>query len=234
MQSHHLTRTWNIVIALAFTLIATIGAYVRIGMPPVVIVGGSGIVGLLLWSRTYLNHPLEPRVILLPFLLTIAALELHMAEEYLTGFGPAISRLFDASWTERSFLLIFAFVGPSLYALTALGLFYRVRIAGFMACFIFVGPGVAELTHFVFPLLEPAILPSLSEPVSRAVSNGGFVANMPNYWFGATGEYYFPGLYTAVLPMIPGVWAIVRILKATRRSASAATATHILADGGAT
>jgi hypothetical protein len=51
-------------------------------------------------------------VILPLFLLTVAALDVHMAEEYLTKFGPAMSRLFDISWTEQSFLLIFAFVGP--------------------------------------------------------------------------------------------------------------------------
>jgi hypothetical protein len=143
-----------------------------------------------------------------------------MAEEYMTSFGPAMSRLFDVSWTEHSFVMVFAFIGPALYTLTALGLFYRVPIAGFMAWFIFIGPGVAELTHFVFPLLEPAILPHEIGPISQAVSNGKFVANMPNYWVQATGHYYFSGLYTAALPMIPGIWAIVRTLKETRRAAT--------------
>jgi len=80
----------------------------------------------LTWLK---RKPLDPRIILPPFLLTVAALEVHMAEEYLAGFGPAISRLFDASWTERSFLMIFAFIGPALYALTAIGLyFFFVRL----------------------------------------------------------------------------------------------------------
>jgi hypothetical protein len=39
-------------------------------------------------------------VILPPFLLTVAALEAHMIEEYWTRFGPAMSRLFDISWTR--------------------------------------------------------------------------------------------------------------------------------------
>ncbi len=209
-------RTSNIIVALVALLAAMAGSYVRIGLPPVIIVGGSGLVGLLIWMRTYLDDPIDPHIILPPFLLTVAGLEVHMAEEYLTSFGPAISRLFDASWTERSFLMVFAFAGPSIYSLTALGLFYRVRLAGFVAWFIFIGPGVAELTHFVFPLLEPAILPSVTEPVSSVVSNGRFVADMPNYWLQATGRYYFPGLYTAVLPMVPGIWAIVRTLRASR------------------
>src|SRR6266542_7064423 len=113
------------------------------------------------WSgRTFTS------VILPLFLLTVAALDVHMAEEYLARFGPAMSRLFDISWTERSFLLIFAFVGPCLYALTAIGLYYRVPLAGFVAWFIFIGPGVAEFTHFIFPLLKPALDPTLPAAIT--------------------------------------------------------------------
>jgi hypothetical protein len=225
MRTRTTHRSWNIGVALAFTLAAMIGGYVQIGLLPVLIVGGSGLVGSMLWIWTYLDEPLDPRVILPPFLLTVAGLEIHMAEEYFTSFGPAMSRLFDVSWTERSFLLVFAFVGPAIYALTALGLFYRVRLAGFVACFIFIGPGVAELSHFVFPLLEPTILPKMTETVSKVVSNGRFVADMPNYWLHTTGRYYFPGLYTAVLPMIPGIWAIVRSVEASRRTGRASQST---------
>jgi uncharacterized membrane protein YjjB (DUF3815 family) len=39
---------------------------------------------------------------------------------------------------------------------------------------------------------------------------------MPNYYLKTTGVYYFPGLYTAILPMIPGIWAIRRVLRASR------------------
>ena len=183
-------------------------------MPPVVIVGGSGLAAIVFWTRTYLKRPVDPDVILPLFLLTVAALEVHMTEEYLAGFGPAMSRLFDISWTERSFLLEFAFIGPTLYALTALGLYYRVPLAGFLAWFIFIGPGVAEFTHFIFPTLRPAIQPELPATLSQAVSNGVYVANMHNYYLRTTGVYYFPGLYTAILPMIPGIWAIRRLLRA--------------------
>src|SRR6267154_178797 len=169
-------------------------------------------VALVMWIRTYLRRPLDPEIILPGFLLTVAALEVHMIEEYLTGFGPAMSRLFDISWTERSFLMVFAFVGPTLYALTALGLYCRVPVAGFLAWFIFIGPGVAEFTHFIFPLLKPAIQPELVGSLSQAVSNGRFVADMHNYWVRTTGVYYFPGMYTAILPMIPGIYTIRRVI----------------------
>jgi len=213
METSTRTRVLSVIAAAAFALTTMMLGYRKIGLPPVVIVGGSSVLALVMWIRYYLRKPLAPDVILPLFLLTVAALEIHMAEEYLTGFGPAMSRLFDISWTERSFLIVFAFVGPALYSLTALGLYYRVPFAGFLAWFIFIGPGVAEFTHFIFPLLRPAIRPELPDTISQAVSNGRFVADMRNYYIGATGRYYFPGMYTAVLPMIPGIWAIVRMVR---------------------
>lgn len=211
----------NAAIALACIVAAAVAGYKFIGIPPVVIVGGSGLIAFIAWSRTYLQRPADPKIILPVFLLTVAALEVHMTEEYLTNFGPAMSRLFNITWTERGFLLVFAFVGPALYALTALGLYYRVRFAGFLAWFIFIGPGVAEFTHFVFPLLRPALSPEHAQSISHTFQNGVYIANMPNYYFHATGKYYFAGMYTAMLPTIPGIYAIFRLLTAdrlTRRS----------------
>jgi hypothetical protein len=222
LETSKTTQALSIAAAILFALFAMMAGYRNIGIAPVVIVGGSSVAGMLLWIKTYLRRPLEPRIILPPFLLTVAALEVHMAEEYLTGFGPAMSRLFDISWTERSFLMVFAFILPAAYALTALGLFYRKPIAGFMACFIFVGPGVAEFTHFIFPILKPAILADLRAPVTQVMSNGRVVEHMGNFWLHTSGSYYFPGLYTAVLPMIPGIWAIVRTIRASRAAASPA------------
>jgi hypothetical protein len=219
-QTSKATQYLSLAAAVVFILITCAAGYRAIGLPPVVIVGGSGIVGLVMWHRTYLKRPLAPDVILPPFLLTVAALEVHMCEEYFTGFGPAMSRLFDINWTEDSFLLVFAFIGPALYALTALGLFYRVPLAGFLAWFIFIGPGLAEFTHFIFPILKPAIQPEVSASVSQVVAGKSFIADMPNYYFGTTGRYYFSGMYTAVLPMIPGVYAIYRVIKASRDSRS--------------
>ncbi len=220
-QTSKATQSFSLAAATAFVLIAMAAGYRTIGLPPVVIVGGSGVVGLFMWHRTYLKRPLAPDVILPPFLLTVAALEVHMAEEYFTKFGPAMSRLFDINWSEQSFLLVFAFIGPALYALTALGLYYRVPLAGFLAWFIFIGPGLAEFTHFIFPVLKPAIQPDVSASVSQVVADRAFIADMPNYYFGTTGRYYFAGMYTAVLPMIPGVYAIYRVIKAGRDSRSA-------------
>jgi hypothetical protein len=78
----------------------------------VIIVGGSGTAAFVLWSLTYLRRPLMPEVVLPAFLLTVAGLQVHLIEEYLTGFAPAMSRLFNISWSVNSYLMIFVFIEP--------------------------------------------------------------------------------------------------------------------------
>lgn len=205
-------RIGSMAIAAAFLLVAMLAGYRYIGWPPVIIVGGSGTAAFILWSITYLRRPLPPEVVLPPFLLTVAALEAHMIEEYLTGFAPAMSRLFNISWSQNSFLMVFTFIGPILYTLTALGLFRRVPLAGFLMCFIFIGPGVAEFVHFIFPAIRPDVQPTVAASVQAVVGRGQLMQNLPNFWVHVTGRYYFPGMYTAILPMIPGIYGIRRLL----------------------
>jgi hypothetical protein len=209
-------RIGSMAIAAAFLVVAMLAGYQYIGWPPVIIVGGSGTAAFVLWSLTYLRRPLPPEVVLPPFLLTVAALETHMIEEYLTGFGPAMSRLFNISWSERSFLMIFAFIGPVLYSLAALGLFRRVPLAGFLMCFILIGPGVAEFVHFIFPALQPDVQPTVAASVQAVVGRGQLMQNLPNFWVHVTGRYYFPGMYTAILPMIPGIWGLFSLVRVAR------------------
>ena len=209
----------SLVIATLFCIIAPTAGYIKIGLPPVVIVGGSAIVGFFFWYFTYLKKPTDPKIILPLFVLTVACLQIHIVEEYQTGFGPAMSRLFNIPWTEKSFLMIFALVGPTIYTLTTLGLYYRVPIAGFIAWFIFIGPGVAEFTHFIFPVLQPQIQAGNLGSVTQYI-NGTDVTNMPNYYYKATEDYYFPGMWTAILPMIPGIYAIYRLTKEHRLNKS--------------
>jgi hypothetical protein len=208
-------RIVSMAIAAAFLIIAMLFGYRYIGLPPVIIVGGSGVAALVLWNLTYLRRPLPPDVVLPAFLLTVAGLQVHLIEEYFTGFAPAMSRLFDISWSVNSFLLIFVFVGPVLYTLTTLGLFRRAPLAGFVMCFVLIGPGVAEFTHFIFPALEPAVQPTVAASVEAVVGRGQLMQDLPNFWVHVTGRYYFPGMYTAILPMIPGVYGIFNLLRAT-------------------
>ena len=212
MKNLNLSQKLSLIPAIIFCVVAPTMGYIKIGLAPVIIIGGSAIVGFFFWYFTYLKKPVDPKIILPLFVLTVAALQIHIVEEYQAGFGPAMSRLFNIPWTEKSFLMVFALVGPTVYTLTTLGLYYKVPIAGFIAWFIFIGPGVAEFTHFIFPALQPHIEPENLSSVTRSI-NGTQVVNMQNYYYKTTGHYYFPGMWTAVLPMIPGIYSIYRLVK---------------------
>src|SRR3989449_9092076 len=140
METPKGAQVLSVIAAVLFVTVAMAAGYRGIGLPPVVIVGGSSLVALVLWIKTYLRRR-----------------------------------------------------------------------------FIFIGPGVAEFTHFIFPILKPAIEPQLAGSISQAVSNGRFVADMHNYWVKTTGVYYFPGMYTAILPMIPGIYTIRRVIMASKK-----------------
>jgi hypothetical protein len=209
-------------IAAVAVLVAFVTAlWINIGLPPTVIVGGSAIIGFFFWRATNLRRAIEPRTTAILFLLTVAALHVHMFEEHAGLFGPAMSRLFDVPLPEERFMRIFVFAGPAIYYLTAIGLLLRIPFAAFVSWFIFIGPGLAEFTHFIFPLLTPAIEPGNIAVVS-AVINGEMLTGLPNYSLSATGSYYFPGMYTAILPMIPGAFAVWWLMKMRRQSASGA------------
>lgn len=45
---------------------------------------------IILWFRSYLKYPTEPRLILGPFLITVAGFGFHAIEQYLGHYGPAI------------------------------------------------------------------------------------------------------------------------------------------------
>ena len=211
MQTSKIQK-FSLAVAVICCLVLPVFGYLQIGLPPVIIVGGSAFPALILWYFTYLKRPVEPEVILPLFIFTVAGLQVHIIEEYLSGFGPAMSRLFNIPWSERSFLMVFALVGPTIYTLTTLGLYKKVPLAGFVACFIFIGPGVAEFTHFIFPLLSPKLEPGNISLISREIK-GVQINAMPNYYYKATGKYYFAGMYTAILPMIPGIISIYTLIR---------------------
>jgi hypothetical protein len=94
-------------------------------------------------------------------------------------------------------------------------------------CFIFIGPGVAEFTHFIFPLLKPDVQPGVAASVQAIVGRGQFMLNLSNFWFRVTGHYSFPGMYTAILPMIPGIYGIRKLLIAAPTPRSVAENTSI-------
>jgi hypothetical protein len=211
----------NQVVALGLIALFVAALKINVGVPPTIIVGASALVGFFCWRATNLRRAITPGATTILFLLTTAALHVHMYEEHSALFGPAMSRLFGIAFPDERFMQIFVFALPTLYYLTAIGLLLRVPLAGFVAWFIFIGPGIAEFTHFIFPLITPALEPANVAPID-AVINGVPIHGMANYHLAVTGRYYFPGLYTAVLPMIPGICAVWWMFRNRRLAPSAA------------
>lgn len=46
---------------------------------------------------------------------------------------------------------------------------------------------------------------------------GSVIKNMPNYYYKTIVRCYFPGMLIAILPMIPGCFAIVKLLLLKRK-----------------
>src|SRR5262245_60877576 len=185
----------------AFGLIALFVAAlkVNVGIPPTIIVGGSALVGFFCWRATNLRRPITPVVTTILFLLTTAALHVHMYEEHSALFGPAMSRLFGIAFPDQRFMQIFVFALPTLYYLTAIGLLLRVPLAGFVAWFIFIGPGIAEFTHFIFPLITPALEPANAASID-AVINGVRIDGMANHHLALRGSITSPGFTRRSFP----------------------------------
>jgi hypothetical protein len=85
-------------------------------------------------------------------------------------------------------------------------------MAGFVAT-LFLTTRLAECGLFIFPLLRPTVLPGTPEPISREIA-GVFVQDMPNYYLATVGHFYFPGMYTVILPLAPALYALFQIWKA--------------------
>ncbi len=202
----------NQVVAFGLIVLFVAALKINVGLPPTIIVGGSAFVGFFCWRLTNLRRAINPMKTAILFLLTTAALHVHMIEEHDCLFGPAMSRLFDIAFPDSRFLQIFVFILPAVYYLTAIGLLLRIPLAAFVAWFIFIGPGIAEITHFIFPLIPPALEPTNPAPIT-AVINGVSIANIANHHIAVTGKYYFPGMYTAIIPMVPGIYSVWWLLK---------------------
>ena len=173
-------------LALVATFIVTTALWLAptAGIMPAIIISGSMLGGGIGWYFTSLHHPTDPRKLLPVYLITAVMLYFHIWEEYHYGFGPRIGALTGTGWTESQFVIQIIFYLPAFWILGAMGLYYRHPLGNFVAWFIFFGMFLGEPTHLlVFPNLE-----------------GG------RY-------HYFPGMWTALLPMVMGIWGIYIIVQ---------------------
>lgn len=167
------------------TFVATYATvlYLQAGAVPVGILCGAMAAGFVIWLRTTAHRPADPEIVLPPYLLALALFLLHVLEEFHFDFAGRISTAAHVHWPEHDFILLIVLIGPAIWIAGAIGLYRRHPLGNYLAWFIFVGMILGEPVHLlVFPFLE-----------------GG------RY-------HYFPGMRTALLPMVPAVYGAWRVL----------------------
>ena len=123
-----------------------------------------------------------------PNILATVALLIQAAEGWTFGHAKSLNSLFPSAFADpvvfnETIYLSIALAGTALYLLGGVGIFFHHPLGNFVAWFIFFGMILGEPTHLlVFPLLE-----------------GG------RY-------HYFPGMWTALFPLVTGVWGMVVIV----------------------
>lgn len=155
------------------------------------ILGVAAVAGYIGWLLTSFHNPVESKRVVYLYLAAVAVQVVHLGEEYLFGFAPRFSTLFDTNivWSERSFLSVFVFGFVPLWILAALAMLSSVPVlrdlGNYFAWFYALGAGLINaVAHFVFPVLA-----------------GG----------------YYPGLYTAPLHLVMSIVLIYALLKETKR-----------------
>lgn len=168
--------------------------FVQAGPMVLIIVIGSMIGGLVGWRATTAFKPADPAKAVPLYLLLLAFFYLHVGEESLAGFSTHIAVITGKPWSEQSFMILFGLAGPIVWFLAAWSLWKKQPFGNFILWFLIVGMILGEPTHHaVFPVI--------------AMEKFGI------------GYVYFPGMYSALFPMIPAILALVMILKERRASA---------------
>lgn len=168
-----------------------------------------GVPAYWLWYLSFYRGRINSLDILPIYLATVAGFIFHSIEEYTGSYSLAISRIFNFPWTEERFVIVLLTLGGILI-LVAIGLYYKNLVAGFVAT-LFIITRFAELALFIFPLLPPEIQPVISDAVTATIK-GIVVENMPSYFINATGRYYFPGMFTILLPSVPAIFYVKNLL----------------------
>ncbi|GAB4039680.1 hypothetical protein [Spirosoma jeollabukense] len=178
------------------------------------IVALPGIFGYGFWYATYLRNPTRPAVVLPPFMLSVAAFHFHLVEEYRGGYPLAISRIFNFAWTDFAFFATVCVLSGVLL-IVCIGLYYQKPLSGFLAI-LFLVTRLAEIALFIFPYVRPALQPDNPNPIAQSI-HGMLLSNMPSYYYSATQHYYFPGMYTFLLVLLPAVYTLYRIWAVDKR-----------------
>jgi hypothetical protein len=189
------SRETRLSVALVAVFIPTYGTllYLQAGLMVVGIVVGSMVAGFIVWLRTTLKRPPAARAILPAYLLALVLFLFHVLEEYAFGFAARIAAAAHVRWTEAQFIEVIVLLGPAIWIVGTIGIHRRHPLGNFIAWFFFVAMMIGEPAHLlVFPFME-----------------GG------RY-------HYFPGMWSALLPMAPAAYGIWRMLTDDRSARHAA------------
>ncbi len=161
-------------------------------LPTLIIGFGALATGMVFWIITSLKYPTDPKLLLPPYLITATVLMFHIVEEYIFDFGTMIGGITQGIWTTEQFLWSIGFGFPIIWIFGAFAIAKRNPFGGFVSCFLFTGMLLGEPTHLlIFPIRE-------------ALLHGG-------------GYDYFPGMWTALAPLVSGLWGIAVIVKDSQR-----------------
>ena len=179
------SRETRLSVALVAVFILAYGTllYLQAGLMVVAIVAGSMVAGFVVWLRTTLHRPPNASAILPAYLIALVLFLLHVLEEYAFDFAGRIAAVAHVRWTEAQFVEVIVLFGPAFWIAGAIGIHKHHPLGNFIAWFFFVAMMLGEPAHLlVFPFLE-----------------GG------RY-------HYFPGMWSALLPMAPAAYGIWRML----------------------
>ena len=172
---------------ISFGAVYAITLYTQAGPLPVGVILGSMMGGLIGWRKTTALRSVDPYKVVPLYLLLQALFYLHVGEEVATHFNQGIAALSGHPWRDAEFDYLITLIGPIVWVYAAYSLWKGQAFGNFILWFMIVGMIVGEPTHL------------LVFPVVRMVKEGV--------------EYdYFPGMYTALFPMIPAILALVLIL----------------------
>ena len=173
-------------VSLFIPIYATV-LYSQAGLLVVGIVGGSMVLGFVIWLRTTLWRPPSPAAVLPAYVLSLALFLLHVMEEYTFDFAGRIAAAAHVTWTQAQFVEVIVLLGPAIWIAGVVGIYHRHPLGSFVIWFFFIGMILGEPAHLlVFPFLE-----------------GG------RY-------HYFPGMWSALLPMAPAAYGIWRLVADNR------------------
>jgi hypothetical protein len=149
--------------------------------------------GFLLWRFATHHVVVDPRTIIVPYLLTVIAFMAHVYEEY-QAFVLGYPGVVDAVITLDLNTLVShaAFISPIVWISAAVVFLMRWPAGYYMACVFLFGMMFMEPTHYIAPFLADGT------------------------W------HYVGGAWTALIPAVLGWYTFLRLRAETKKMASRA------------